>query len=108
MKYLFLFFLLISLLLFCGCAYFAPVIPPQGGIFSAITAPMDTDAENTNMGSKTGEASVHSILGLIAFGDCGVYSAARDGGLTSVNHVDYKYLNVFGIYQCFTTVAYGD
>jgi len=110
MKYLLLFFLLVSLILFTGCGvgYFGPVIPPQGLLFSGTSAPLDTDANNTNLGSKTGEASTHNILGLIAFGDCSVYSAARDGGLTTVNHIDCKYLNILGIYQCFTTVAYGE
>ena len=110
MKYLSLVFLLICLVVFTGCAigYFAPVIPPTGGLVSIISAPLDTDAENTKLGSKEGESSCHNILGLVAFGDCSVYSAARDGGLTTVNHIDYKYLNILCIYQCFTTVAYGE
>ena len=110
MKYLLLFSLLICLVIFTGCGvgYWAPVIPPQGGLISITSAPLDTDAENTNLGSKTGESSSHNILGLVAFGDCSVYSAARDGGLNTVNHIDYKYLNILCIYQCFTTVAYGE
>lgn len=92
--------------LFSG--YFAPVIPPTGGIYSGIAAPLDVDPQNSDMGSKTGEASSMPILGLFAFGDCSVEAAAKKGGIKTVKHLDYRYMNVLFIFQNFTVVAHGD
>lgn len=91
-----------------GCGYFAPVIPPQGGIVTVVKAPMDTDVEQTNMGNKIGNASSISILGLVAFGDCSVTTAAKNGGLSKINQVDYKYINILFVFQKFQTIAYGE
>lgn len=88
--------------------YSAPVMPPGGNVYSMIAAPLDIDANNTDMGSKTGEAETMSICGLIAMGDCSVEAAAKKGGIKTVKHLDYKYMNVLGIYQKFTVVAKGD
>lgn len=92
-----------------GCAmYQAPVIPPGGFLFSTTKAPMDVNTDKTDLGTKTGEPSAIAILSLFSFGDCSINSAARNGNLRTVNHVDYSYLNVLGVFQSFTTIAYGD
>lgn len=93
-----------------GCAgvYQAPVMPP-GGAFTNVNAPLDTDVEPSTMeGSKRGEASTHNILGLVAWGDASIAEAARDGEIQSVEHADYEFLNVLGIYSQFTTVVEGE
>ncbi len=92
--------------LMVGC-YRAPVMPPIGAIYSGIEAPLSTEFSGQSTGLKSGEASSSSILGLIATGDCSIEAAAEDGGLSTVEYCDYKYTNVFGIYQSFTVVAYG-
>lgn len=96
--------------LFCtGCvSYFAPVMPPQGGLFTSISAPLDTDVDSTPASYSMGKSSAVCILGLFAFGDASVTSAARNGGLERIHHVDYSYLNVLFLYQDFTTKAYGE
>ena len=64
-----------------GCiTYSAPVMPPSAALFANISAPIDTDAEATPVSSKTGEASVTSVLGLFSFGDASTDTAARNGG----------------------------
>jgi TRL (tRNA-associated locus)-like protein len=90
-----------------GCAgfYAAPVVPPQGMLYTNISAPVGT--EGGEMPQTSGEASSECILGLFAWGDAGVKAAADNGGLTSVDHVDYKFWHVMGVYSKFTTVAYG-
>ena len=99
----------LSLLLLTSCGfYMAPVMPPSGLLFGSVKAPIDTNADNTTIGSKTGEAASISILGLFAFGDCSINSAARDGNMSTVTHADYNYTNVLWIYQSFTTIVYGD
>ena len=61
----------------CAAYYSAPVVPPNGWIYSGISAPIDTDANNTSPGSKKGTAMTNSICGLIAWGDCSAATAAR-------------------------------
>ena len=96
--------------MFCsGCVgYFAPVMPPQGGLFTAVSAPLDTDVENTPNSYSMGSSTAVCILGLFAFGDASVTTAARNGGLERIDHLDYSYLNILFIYQGFTTKAYGE
>jgi hypothetical protein len=91
-----------------GCLQ-APVVPPQGAIFTAWRAPLDTDMDPTQLPQKSGEASTHSVLGLVAWGDAGVSAAARNGRLTKIHHADYEFLSIlFGIYTQFTLVVYGE
>ncbi len=92
---------------FASCFFTAPVIPPTGLVYSGFSAPMSLDLE-ADMGSRMGEAKSMSILGLVAVGDCSVKAAAMDAGIKTVKHLDYKYMNVLGIFQEFTTIAYGD
>jgi hypothetical protein len=49
-----------------------------------------------------------SILGIVSTGDCSIDAAAKDGGLNKVNHLDYDYMNILGIYQKVTVIAYGE
>jgi hypothetical protein len=90
-----------------GCLV-APVVPPVGVAFTQWNAPLDPDYEETKLGAKVGKASTVSILGLLAFGDASAATAARAGGVTTIRHADYEYLNVLGIYQSFTIVVRGD
>ena len=89
-----------------GC-YTAPVMPPSGWVYSQVRAPLDTDLARTSLG-KSGEASTTCILGMVATGDCSVQAAAKSAGLTTVNHADYEYYNVLGVYQRFTVRVYGN
>ncbi|MCL5270163.1 MAG: TRL-like family protein [bacterium] len=96
-------------LLLGGCAFYqAPVMPPPGFIVSSIQAPIDTDADQTPVSTRQGEASSMSILGLVAVGDASIKTAAEEGGLKKIDHVDYRYLNVLFIFQKFTTIVYGE
>jgi len=88
-----------------GCLS-APFQPP-GGLVAVTTAPLSTEG-NWDVGSKRGEASSFSVLGLYASGDCSIATAARNGGLKKIGHVDYEYLNVIGIWQKATVIAYGE
>ena len=102
--------LALSVLISTGCAgYVAPVIPAVALVFTNTKAPLDVDYDETQLGSKTGKASVISVLGLFAWGDASATTAARDGGITTIRHADYEYLSVlFGVYSSFTTVVRGD
>ena len=54
------------------------------------------------------QADVIAILGLFSSGDGSVRTAAANGGISEVKHIDYEYKNVLGIYQRYTTVVYGN
>jgi len=93
-----------------GCAgiAMAPVVPPQGLLFSSTSAPFDVDFDRTQLGSKRGTASTACILGLIAFGDPSTQAAARSAGITTINHADYHIFNLLWLYSSHRTVVYGD
>jgi len=88
-----------------GCLS-APFQPPSGMV-SITTAPLSTEG-NWEVGNKRGESSSFSVLGLYASGDCSIATAARNGGLKKIGHVDYEYFNVIGIWQKATVIVYGE
>ena len=90
-----------------GCVLEAPVVPPIAVLYSNIRAPIDVNLDGTPVESKRGEASTTTIFGLVSFGDAGIKAAADEGGLTTIESMDYAYLNILGIYQKFTTIVYG-
>ena len=96
-----------SFVLFTGCLS-APFMPPMGGIYSEVNAPLSVDYDKTAITAKQGEASSVCILGMVSFGDVSTQTAAKNGGLTTIQHLDYKYFNVLGIYQKTTVVAHGE
>lgn len=94
----------------CAVPYGAPVVPPPGVLFSNVSAPIDIDMEKTQVTPqrpKMGEASVINVLGFFAFGDCSIQAAAEDGGLATIEHLDYSHLNILYLFQKFTIRAYG-
>jgi hypothetical protein len=91
-----------------GCVV-APVVPPTALLYTGFEAPLDLDfEEQTELGSKKGEASTTNILGLISFGDASSATAAREGNLQTIRHADYRFTSVLGLFSRFTTIVYGD
>ena len=80
-----------------------------GCLYTNVLMPFDTDLNKTVLGQKKGEASNQSVLWLVAWGDASTAAAAKQGGLTTVNHMDREVLFVmFGLYTKTTTIVYGD
>ena len=78
-------------------------------MITIVSAPMFYNSTTTKVGSKTGEASVAQVLGIVAAGNASIKAAADDGNITKIHHVDYKYQNYFfGIYTKFTTIVNGE
>lgn len=84
----------------------APVVPPLGVIYTDLNAPLTLGGGD--FGNKRGESSVECILGLFSTGDGSVHAAAKNGGISQVKRVDYEFFNMIGLYQRYTTVAYGN
>jgi hypothetical protein len=83
-------------------------MPPIGIIYADLKAPLTAEAEKPAVTEQKGEASSQSILGLIAWGDCSLETAAKNGKLSTIEYADYSYTNViFGIYQKFTVITHG-
>lgn len=95
---------------FTGCALGprAPFSPAQAVFFNNTSAPLTTEyAETPVAGLRSGEASAVNIMGLFAFGDCGLRAAAEEGELKTISFADYANFNVLGIYQKTTVTVYG-
>ena len=81
----------------------------QGCLYADVQVPLDTDMNQTQMGSKAGRASSYSVLWLVAWGDSSTAKAAEKGGITVVNHLDQEVeLVLFGAFVKNTTIAYGE
>ena len=96
---------LLMLPLLAGCAAMA-MQPVTGFIYSDVKGPL-TATDNT-VSSKVGTAVCTSILGLVAQGDASIETAAKNGGITKISHVDYHSTNILGIYATFTVTVYGE
>jgi hypothetical protein len=83
-------------------------MPPPGIVFMNVDAPISTVVAGESLGSRSGESSASSILGIAAWGDASVQAAARNGGIQQPRHIDYRFLSVLGLYQRFTTVVRGE
>jgi len=81
----------------------------SGCLYSHVTAPLDKDLDRTVLGAKEGRASAYSVLWLFSWGDAGTAKAAKNGHITTVNHMDLEIFSVlFGLYTRTTTIVYGD
>jgi hypothetical protein len=80
-----------------------------GCVYTHVLTPYDINLDKTVLGQKTGKAAMQSVLWLFAWGDASTAAAAKQGGITTVNHMDREFLNVvFGIYTETTTIVYGE
>ena len=88
-----------------GCIV-APFQPPMG-VVSVVKAPLSTEGD-FSASPKYGESSSVSILGIAATGDCSIDAAVKSAGLKKINHIDYGYLNIIGVFQKTTVYVYGE
>lgn len=88
-----------------GCA--SATMPVTGTMYANIKAPLTATA-STDEPQRVGRASVRSILGIVASGDASIQTAARNGGITEIHHVDYESQNFFGVLAEYTVVVYGN
>jgi hypothetical protein len=81
----------------------------SGCLYSHVTIPLSTTLDETELGQKQGKASIYSLVWLFAWGDAGAAAAAKNGGITTMKHMDMEsYVILFGIYTRTTTIVYGD
>ncbi len=80
--------------------------PVTGLIYKNSAGPYQ--ATTNNIGSKRGEATAQSILGLIGVGDASIEKAAKNGGIQKIATVDQKSTNFLGIFATSTTIVTGE
>lgn len=85
----------------------APFVPPLGAV-SVISAPLDIDYQDTQIGRRKGSASAFNIPGRVSVGDVSLKSAAEKDRIKTVKAADYDYTNVLYIFQKTTLNVYGD
>lgn len=93
---------LVAAFLLTGCHF----------VNSGISAPVNltssaVDATSNSVGSKKGEATCQAIL-FIAFGDCSIATAAKNGGISKIHTVDTKNFSILGIYSKQTLEVTGE
>lgn len=78
-------------------------------VYVDIKVPLDTDVSSTVLGNKEGRSKARSLFWLVSWGDAGTAAAAKNGGITSISHLDARYHSVlFGLYAERETIAYGE
>jgi len=88
-----------------GCT--APNAPVMAGLVIDQKGPVSS-GENFDMDSmRTGRAQAQGVI-LVGFGDASVETAARNGQITRIHHVDSNSLCVLGIYSKYETIVYGE
>ncbi|MBI9020163.1 MAG: TRL-like family protein [Verrucomicrobia bacterium] len=95
--------LLALTVLITGCATQIPV----GFVLIDNTLPMQV-GDNSVKSTKVGTAMSQSYLGMIAIGDSSIQTAAQNGGITKISHVDWKVKNILGFIGEYTTTVYGE
>ena len=77
-----------------------------GALYTDINA---GEAVTSNqLGKKVGTAKATNILGLIATGDASIETAAKQGGIKKISHIDSKKKVILGIYGTYDITVYGE
>ena len=77
----------------------AQAYEPWGvGIYNGTKEVMDYATPGATLGSKTGEATCKTILGIVNWGDCSLRSAMKNGRISKVTAADWekRYIVVYG------------
>lgn len=101
------FFVLFSSLVFqTGCA--TGISPVSGIIYTDVKGPILATSHANFSDRKVGRSTAKSLFGLIASGDASIHTAAKNGGITKIHHVDYQTKTVLGVVSEVTVIVYGE
>jgi hypothetical protein len=92
---------LASSVVLSGCAALGPNVGANGVIYNNTTVPnyAAPTAGDASLGSHTGVATTHDVLGLVSWGDAGTEQAANNGGITQIKTIDVGTYNILGLYS---------
>ena len=92
--------------LFAGCVGpMGPIGGVGGTIYTDVSGPVL--ATSNSASSKMGQATSQGVLGF-ATGDSSIKTAAANGGITKIEHVDYHTTSVLGVWAKTTVTVYGE
>ena len=80
--------------------------PYQAGIYTKTTQPA-AETPNVAKGSKVGEATCRSVMGIVNWGDCSFKTAMKNGKITKATGADWEHFWVI-VYGKKTYRVYGD
>lgn len=82
-----------------------PLAGAYGAVYTDVSGPVSV---TSNSGaSKTGTATSKGII-CVAWGDSSIRTAAANGGITKIEHVDYHVTSVLGLYTETKVTVYGE
>ena len=77
----------------------AQAYEPWGmGIYNGTKEVMDYATPGATLGTKTGEATCRTVLGIVNWGDCSIRTAMKNGRISKVTAADWekRYIVVYG------------
>jgi len=77
------------------------------GITARAQGPVSSYVDNSVKQEKVGTAKSTGII-CVAYGDASIDAAMKNGNIKKVHHVDYKTMNILGIYGEFITTVHGE
>ena len=99
-------FLLAAAATLSGCASTSSNSAGWATLYTNAVDPVTATAAPGN--SKTGEACVHNILGIVALGDASIEKAKQQATIKVVSTVDRKVFRILGFYGKSCTIVKGD
>jgi len=98
--------LAIGMVAITGCVGpMGPVGGVGGMVYTDVSGPVC--ATGNPGGTKMGQATSEGII-CVATGDSSIKTAAANGGITKISHVDYHTTSVLGLYTKTIVTVYGD
>jgi hypothetical protein len=95
-----------SLIALTGCVGPMGTVGGVGaGIYTDVSGPIG--ATSNTAGTKMGQASSTGII-CVATGDASIKTAAANGGITKISHIDYHTTSVLGLWAKTTVTVYGE
>jgi hypothetical protein len=95
----------LAVLPLAGCAIVSSPVG-NGLLFTQVKAPVL--ANEGPRGTKTGTSKAMNALGLIAMGDASIETAAKQGGITKITHIDHDSFSVLFLFSSYTITVYGE
>jgi hypothetical protein len=107
--------ILLAMVLLAGCATpRSEFVPPTGGLFTRVKAPLTTEQKEIKITDSCGTVSSLFFYDFLfthcsfAWDDCSVEKAAKMGGLKTVEYADYEIFTIFGFFGRTSVTAYGE
>jgi hypothetical protein len=87
-----------------GCATSQPV----GWAVTQVKLPQALGDGAAKQGMKKGVSECKSYLAMVAVGDASIEAAAKNGGITKIQFVDWDANNILGVIGTYTCTVYGE